>query len=621
MGDDQARRRPPAQTSKQQTGRTGRGPQPHHAARHPRAAAPPHTVNPLIRRHRTATRLKIGFLLAAIVTSVFATRLFQLQGIDDNDYADLAKQEGARTLELPATRGDILDRDNQPLATSIDGRMIIANPKVTTSQAPQIATIVSRTLETDYFDTLAKLKEPNSQFESLARRVPAITAQQLTKRLDDAGLRGIDLQRDPIRSYPSKDVAANLLGFLGADGEPLGGLELAYDTELAGRDGSTSYEVGADGQRIPLGKNTVTKPSNGTDLRLTIDRDVQWYTQRLLQNATTRSGGVTASATVLDVRSGEVLALADYPTFDANNAAKAKARNLGSRALSDVYEPGSVQKVLTAAALLDAGKVTPRTRIVVPGKLPRQDRVIGDYWDHGKLKLTLTGVLAKSSNIGTVLAADQMSATQLHRYLARFGLGHRTGVGLSGEAPGIMSPATDWSPINKATISFGQSISVNVLQMAAAVNTIANGGVYVPPQLIKSTQDVDDATRASGRRVISEHAATVTSRMMEAVVDPARGTAPLGRIAGYRVAGKTGTAQRANQTCGCYDGTVTVSFAGFAPADAPRFLVYVVIHNPRNGGGGGTVAAPVFRQIMSFLLQRYGVPPTGNRQRPLPVTW
>ncbi len=582
---------------------------------------PPHEADPSKRQRRVTTRLKGGFVIAAMVTSVFATRLVQLQGIDASNYASLAKLEGVRTLQLPATRGDILDRNGVPLASSKEGRMIIANPKVTTADAPQIATIVSKTVGADYFDVLEKLQEPNSQFEYLARRVPVNTAQQLSNRLDDAGLLGIDVQRDPIRTYPSKDVAANLLGFLGTDGEPLGGLERAYDAQLTGRDGSTSYEVGADGQRIPLGEDRVTKPRDGTDVQLTIDRDVQWYTQRLLKNATDRSGGVTAAATVLDVRSGEVLAFADYPTFDANIAAKARARDLGSRALFDVYEPGSVQKVLTAAALLDARKVTPRTRIVVPSRLPRQDRVIGDYWDHGRLKLTLTGVIAKSSNIGTVLAADQMGAARLHDYLTRFGLGQKTGVGLSGEASGIMAAAKDWSPINKATIAFGQSLSVNVLQMAAAINTIANGGVYLAPKIRNSTQDSAAAPPTAGRRVISKRAATLTSRMMEAVVDPVRGTAPLAGIPGYRIAGKTGTAQRANPTCGCYDGTVTVSFAGFAPADAPRFLVYVVIHNPRKGGGGGTVAAPAFRQIMNFLLQRYGVPPTGNRQRPLPVTW
>lgn len=585
-------------------------------AKQPRTAFVPNS-----RLRRTAVRLKVGFILAAVVTSAFAVRLLQLQAIDPNAYASLAKSEGGRDLDLPATRGAILDRNNKPLATSIDGRMVSANPRVTTNDAPRIATLVSRILGIDYFEALTKLREPNSQFEALARRVPTPTARRLAEQLASADLNGIDLQPDPIRAYPANDVAANLLGFLGTDAQPLAGLERAYGNQLAGTDGEASYEVGADGQRLPLGESSITEPRDGTDLKLTIDRDVQWYTQRILQDTTLRAGGVTAAATVLDVRTGEVLALADYPTFDANKVTVAKPDTLGTRSLSDVYEPGSVQKVLTAAALIDAGRVTPATRIVVPGRLPRQDRVIGDYWDHGPLKLTLAGVLAKSSNIGTVLAADQITPRRLHNYLTKFGLGQRTGVGLGGEARGILAPPVDWSPINKATISFGQGVSVNVLQMAAAINTIANSGTYLPPTLVTDGGSAARQRSQQPHRVISKRSARLTSQMMEAVVDPDGGTAPLAGIPGYRVAGKTGTAQRANQACGCYDGTVTVSFAGFAPADDPRFAVYVVVHNPRNGGGGGTVAAPAFRQIMNYLLQKFAVPPTGTKRTPEPLTW
>jgi cell division protein FtsI (penicillin-binding protein 3) len=424
------------------------------------------------------------------------------------------------------------------------------------------------------------------------------------------------VRRDPVRDYPSKDVAANLLGFMNAQGDAAEGAELMFDTTLSGVDGSATYETGG-GNRIPLGENNTTPPRSGESVSLTIDRDVQWYTQRVLRTTVQGAGGDSGAAVVMDTRTGELLALADYPTYDSNQPTLSPESDLGSRALRDVYEPGSVEKVLTASSLIDAGKVTPDTKITVPPVLPRSDRVIHDYFVHPKLHLTLTGVIAKSSNIGTVLAADQFKPKELYTYLRKFGLGSRTGVGVHGEAAGVLPNWKNWRPINQDTISFGQGVAVNAVQMAAAVNTIANGGTYVQPSLVKgrattSGGEVVGSETSTRQRVISERAARETTSMMEAVTDAEVGTAPSAGIPGYRVAGKTGTAQRVGAECGCYDGTFTVSFAGFAPADDPRFLVYVVVQNPRNGGGGGSVGGPAFRKIMTHLLQQYAVPPTGS---------
>jgi cell division protein FtsI (penicillin-binding protein 3) len=328
----------------------------------------------------------------------------------------------------------------------------------------------------------------------------------------------------------------------------------------------------------------------------------------------------------MDSHTGQLLALADYPSFDANNPATTPVADLGSRAVRDVYEPGSVEKVLTASSLIDAGKVTPGTKIVVPPELPVGDHVIHDYFVHPKLRLTLTGVIAKSSNIGTVLAASQFTHKQLYTYLRRFGLGRSTDLGLPGESAGILPNWRNWSQINQDTIAFGQGVSVSAVQMTAAVNAIANGGVLVTPSLIKgeattnSGQHVGSAL-STRRRVVSEKAAGETARMMEMVTDPTEGTAPDAAIQGYRVAGKTGTAQRVGAKCGCYDGTFTVSFAGFAPADKPRFTVYVMVQNPKNGGGGGSIGGPAFHKIMTYLLQKYGVPPTGSKPPKTPLEW
>ncbi len=294
--------------------------------------------------------------------------------------------------------------------------------------------------------------------------------------------------------------------------------------------------------------------------------------------------------------------------------------------MSDVYEPGSVEKVLTVAGLLDAGKVTPRTRLRIAPELRRDGRVINDWFPHGDIRLTLAGVIAKSSNIGTVRAADEFGRGELRRYLTRFGLGSATDVGVRGESPGILPSNSIWNRLIGDRVAFGQSLSVNALQLAAAVNTIANGGVRVDPSVISGSATADDGTvvgtdQATTRRVVSEQAARQTMLMMERVTDLEEGTAPAAAVPGYRVAGKTGTAQRVGADCGCYDGSFTVSFAGFAPADDPRFTIYVVVQDPATDGGGGSIAGPAFSKIMSYALRRYAVPPTGTKPSNLPLEW
>ncbi|GAA2153315.1 cell division protein FtsI [Nocardioides koreensis] len=569
-------------------------------------------------------RLRLGFLVIAMVLSVFAGRLVQLQGIDPNSYAAMAAAEGMVQVALKAERGDILDRNGKPLADSVDGEMVVADPYMTSDDAPELAKFLSSRLDIDYFATLKKLRETDSRFEYLARRVPSTVATDVVNAAEEAGFEGIATRPDPIRDYPAADVAANLVGFMGTD-EALGGLERTFDAQLAGKDGSARYEVGG-GNRIPLGESTIERAVDGRDLRTTIDLDLQWYTQRVLAQTVQDSRAESGFAVVMDTRTGEILAEADDPTFDANHPLESPDEDRGARSMSGVYEPGSVEKVLTLSALIDAGKVTPRTRLEVPGELDREDRPIHDWFPHGLIHLTLAGVIAKSSNIGTVLAADKFDSGELRSYLTRFGLGQRTDIGVRGETKGILPGPSQWTHQVQDRIAFGQSLSVNAVQMAAAVNTIANGGVRVSPSLIQGSAITDDGTvvgsdHTTTRRVVSEKAARDTAHMMERVVDPDVGVAPAAAVPGYRVAGKTGTAQRVGEECGCYDGTFTVSFAGFAPADDPRFTVYVVVQNPGNGGGGGSVAGPAFSKIMSYALRRYAVPPTGTHPSRLPVEW
>ncbi len=577
------------------------------------------------RRGSTHVRLRVGLVLIAMLLSLFGARLFQLQGVDSKAYAARAQEAGLVTIDLPARRGRILDRNGIPLAESISGLMIVADPTRTAANAEAIAKILADRLELDYFDLLANLTKQNTRFVYLARQVPSTLATSVIRELKGREYLGVDTRADPLRVYPAGDVAANLLGFLQDDGEPSGGVERSFDKLLAGKDGQESYEVGG-GNRIPLGENSQVKPVNGKDLRLTIDRDVQWYSQRVLRAAVQGARAKSGVAVVMDSRTGELLALADYPSYDPNKPEKAAKEDTGSRALSDVYEPGSVQKVLTSAALLDADKVTPATRIKVPAELPVLDRTIGDWFDHGKIRLTMAGVLARSSNIGTALAAMELTPGELWSYLDKFGLGRRSDVGLTGETRGLLPPADIWSVLTRAQIAFGQGVSVNALQMASAVNAVANEGELVPPSLVQGR-----ATTVQGRevgtettttkRAVSAEAARQTAEMMELVTTPDVGTAPGAGITGYRVAGKTGTAQQVGDTCRCYDGSMAVSFAGFAPADAPRFTVYVVIQKPRAGASGGGTAGPVFRKILSYVLQKYAVPPTGTAPSTLPTRW
>ena len=573
----------------------------------------------------------MGFVLIAMVLSLFGARLVQLQGLDPGSYAAMAAAEGTVDVVLPAERGDILDRNGQPLAASIDGLMIVGDPKMTEDQAPEIAKFLAEKLDVDYFTVLKRLREKGSRFEYLARHVPSTLANDVLREAEDREYEGLTVRRDPVRTYPGHDIAANVIGFVGTD-QPYGGLEEIFNKALSGKDGSEKYEVGA-GNRIPLGDNTTVPAVNGQDLHTTIDRDLQWYTQRVLSQAVETTGGLSGIAVVMDTRTGEILALADDPTFDADDPAASPVRDRRARSLNLSYEPGSVEKVLTLSALIDAGKVSARTKLLVPGQLVRQDRVIHDHWEHGLIKLTLAGVVAKSSNVGTVLASDRFEPGQLRSYLDKFGLGRPTNVGLGAESRGILPDPSIWTDQTEDRISFGQSLSVNAVQMAAAVNTIANHGVRVDPTLIQGQAMRDDGMEigtdvSTTRRVVSDKAARQMTLMMERVVDEDDGVAPDANVPGYRVAGKTGTAQRVG-TCvvngqkqSCYDGSNTVSFAGFAPAQDPRFTVYVVIQAPKiEGAGGGITAGPVFSKLMGYALQRYGVAPSHAKQPVYPVEW
>jgi len=590
-----------------------------------RPAKPPRTL----RLGRPALRLRIAFFVMAFVLSLFAGRLVLLQGVDPDSYAVAAAKENTRTYPLHALRGAILDRNGEPLAVTEDAVEITADPKLAKPYAQQLAQLLAAKLPTlTYDEIVTDLMRPDTRFVVIAHKVGPRVWEQIKSEMKAQHLSGLYTMPDPVRSHPNGDVAANVVGYVGAEGNGLGGLEYGLDRQLSGTDGKAVYEVDGTGNRIPLANHTVAEPKPGVSAQLTIDRDLQWYAQQRIAQQVKLMKAESGSVVVMDVKTGELVAMATYPSFDPDSvgskAGAAKKSDLGNRVLEQVYEPGSVQKVVTMAALADAGLVNLNTRLTVPSGLKVSGHTIHDHFDHGTLKLTLAGVVAKSSNIGTILAAQQMPIAQFVKYLYKFGFNQPTGIDFPGESRGIMPEGDDWSELSRDTVAFGQGLSANAVQMAAAVNAVANGGVYVPPKLLRNYVDADGnvvpAPALASRRVVSPQAAKMVTTMMEAVTGDG-GTAKSARIPGYRVAGKTGTAQQTGPQCGGGYCRWATSFAGFAPADNPRFVTYVVLQNPTNGRGGGMQGGPVFHDVMRYALQKYAVPPTGAKAPNLPLTW
>jgi cell division protein FtsI (penicillin-binding protein 3) len=423
--------------------------------------------------------------------------------------------------------------------------------------------------------------------------------------------------------HPGHDLASGVLGFTDIDGTGRMGVELAYDHVLAGVPGEMAAQFDAYGRVIPTGDDRRRDPVAGRDVVLTLDRDLQWYAQRLIADQVAATHAKNGTVVVMDVKTGELLALATAPTFDPDHLTAKDGDRLINPAISDVYEPGSVNKVITAAAALEAGVVTPMSVVDVPSTYRVANHTLHDAEKHGLEHLTFAGVLAKSSNIGTVKVAQRVGPDRLYSMMRSFGFGEKAGIELPGDSRGLLPKPADWSATSIGTIPIGQGISVSALQVASVYATIANGGVRVAPTIVKAIRDnaghVTPAPAPAQRRVVTPVVAAQIRTMLESVVSE-QGTAPKAAIPGYRVAGKTGTAQRvatSGPRQGHYDGTYTSSFIGMAPADAPRFVTAVVLQGTGSHGHfGGLVAAPVFSQVMGFALRSYDVAPTGTRPHP-----
>jgi cell division protein FtsI (penicillin-binding protein 3) len=452
--------------------------------------------------------------------------------------------------------------------------------------------------------------------------VPAMTYSRLATELAERDLYGVFRQADPIRIYPGGAVAGPIVGFVGWDGKGQAGVEMKLNTSLAGVEGREVYESSPSGGKIPLGSSTVTPAQHGLNYTLTIDSELQWMAERRLAKQVSSSRSDFGFAITMNVKTGEILALAQAPGVDPTRPAATKSQARGVRAVNDLYEPGSVQKVLTAAAIIDSGAADAETRLIVPNRLRDNGRALKDHFEHGRLKLNMRGVVARSSNIGMVLLARQMPKERLVDYLTAFGLGEKTGIELPAEERGIM-PGRNLKNLTRDQIAFGQSIAVTGVQQVAALSGLVNGGIYHPPTLVKAATTSDgrpaELPARTPRRIVSPQTSEVIRDLMAAVVDHSGNGRNLG-LAGYSSGGKTGTAQRVDQGCDCYRGYVT-SYAGFAPLDDPHLLTYVVLNNPKKNDTGTASAAPVLRDIMAFALPRYSVVPAPKRTKPKPISW
>ncbi|MCW2608515.1 MAG: peptidoglycan synthetase FtsI, partial [Frankiales bacterium] len=568
-------------------------------------------------------RQNVALVAVLLVLGLVGLRLVQLQGLTPA-YAEVAEQQRLRKTTVDAPRGEILDRSGQAVALSVQARAVYGEPRIIAKATcaegatepcdpATIAAALSPVLDVPAAELQEKLANTRTAFVYLARdRSAEVGAAVRALRLP-----GVGVLSEERRTHPAKDLAASVVGYTDNEGRGLGGIESAYDATLAGKDGTTTATVDGKGRIIPTGHKVEVRPVAGRDVQLTLDRDLQWYAQDLLAKKVAEVEAENGSVVVMDSRTGQVLALATAPSFDPDDRAGVPAARLGNPALTEVYEPGSVGKIMTAAGALEAGVVTPSTVLTVPWTYQVAGRTFHDSHQHAVERLTFAGVLVTSSNVGTIQVGQKLGPQRLYDVVTRFGYGSKSGLGLP-ESRGRVPKVADWSNSSLPTISFGQGLSGNVMNAVSVYQTIANGGVRVTPSIVASVEGTDGRPHAQPAgpqtRVVSADVARQVREMLEGVVT-ADGTAEAAAVPGYRVAGKTGTAQRIVN--GSYT-NYTSSFIGMAPADDPRLVVAVVLQGTgKKGYYGGSTAGPVFKDVMSFALRSAKVPPTQTTPAPL----
>ncbi|MGA8548059.1 MAG: penicillin-binding protein 2, partial [Mycobacterium sp.] len=586
---------------------------------------------------------RTGNAVIFLALAVAAAQLFYLQV----PQAAGLRAEAAGQLKVTdvqkALRGSIVDRHNDQLAFTIEARALtfqprrihkqLAEAKQKNANAPDpqqrltdIAKDVAQRLNNKPDKaTLLKKLQSDETFVYLARAVDPAIATAITTKFPEVGT-----ERQDLRQYPGGSLAANIVGGIDWDGHGLLGLEDSMDAELAGNDGSITYDRGSDGVVIPGSYRNQHKAVNGSTVQLTLDDDIQFYVQQQVQQAKNLSGARNVSAVVLDAKSGEVLAMTNDNTFDpSQDIGRQGNKQMGNLAVTSPFEPGSVNKVVTASSVIEYGLSNPDEVLQVPGSINMGGVSVHDAWDHGVTPYTTTGVFGKSSNVGTLMLSQRVGPDRYYDMLRKFGLGQRTNIGLPGESAGLVPPLDQWSGSTFSNLPIGQGLSMTLLQMVGMYQTIANDGLRMPPRIVKATIGPDGARteepRPEGIRVVSPETARTVRNMLRGVVqhDPRgyqQGTGPAAAVEGYQISGKTGTAQQINPACGCYfDNVYWITFAGMATTDDPRYVIGVMMDNPERNSDGtqGHSAAPLFHNIAGWLLQRENVPLSPDPGPPL----
>jgi len=572
-------------------------------------------------------RIRVLIIGALIFLMAFGMRLVQIQAVQASSYQNRANSEMSLTRSLLAPRGEITDINGASFARSVAATSIVVDQALITDPARvaefvapilglSIAEVEVSITGSKRWSMVYKNAKPatwRKLSEAIATYNVALSKEDIEKRIV-----GFSPERGYIREYPSGELLASLIGFVNNDGSGASGLEFSQNSIIAGVDGKYSYDNGNKAE-IPGSQSEIVATKAGTTIRLTIDRDIQWVASKAISDAVKKSGALSGTVIVMDPKTGEILAHATAPTFDPNNRKGVPLALMRNPSVQDVYEPGSTGKVMTLAAAIEEKLVSPDTVFTVPYTLKRSDKVFRDHEKHATKKLTVSGILAESSNTGSIKIGEMLENQKLYEYLTKFGVGVKTGSGLAGESRGILRPVSQWSGTSAPTIAFGQGYSLTALQATSIFATIANDGIRVSPTVISGTKDSSGhftpANARASERVISAQTAQAMRVMMESVVS-GNGTAPTAAIPGYRVAGKTGTAMRYETSCRCYSG-YTASFIGFAPADKPRFVISVTIQDPQGLHWGGALGGPVFKDVMSFALKSEHVSPTGTKVIPV----
>jgi cell division protein FtsI (penicillin-binding protein 3) len=581
-------------------------------------------------------RIVATIVLLVLIVGVFVVRLVDIQVVRADTLS--ADSLGNRSVEntVYGSRGEILDANGVVLAGTVMRYDVQLSPKnakqftrsvdgvestVTVSEAAaEIGAITGQTgaqIETIISDALAD--NPKSDFAYVSKQVDV----DAFRAIYDLEIPWLTFARNPSRVYPNGAVAGNLVGFVSSEGEAQAGLEIGQDTCLASDDGSETYERGADGVRLPESTVTTKPAVDGSDVVTTIDSDLNWFVQQVLAEQAQKTGAAWGNVVVQEVKTGKLVAVADYPTVDPNNVSATEPEDRGSRAFTAPFEPGSTFKALTAASVLDAGLATPNSQVVAPYRyLPENGANVNDSSVHDDLRLTLTGVLIDSSNTGMSKFGELLSDQQRYDYMTKFGVGTRTESGFPAEEPGELRPWEDWDSQTKYATMFGQGLTTTALQVSSMYQTIANGGVRKPVQLVSGCRAADgtmtEVPSEDGTQVISASAARATADMLE-MVHQEGWLANVWDVPGYRVGAKTGTAQMPDGNGGYTKGYL-VSVSGFAPADDPQYVVSVSLADPVNMNSSAA-SAPVFQEVMSQVLKKYRAVPSGAAAPDLSGSW